>query len=420
MTDPTDYAAIHEESSLLDRMVELVINETYAIRFERRSPSPTRRYTATCTRAFWPGCDPEELNDLFVAEFDVDEGGLPFNIRAPSGADPFDLQEWFCRAAVARIRELLTLALRGVYWLGAIRTIERRGRVEEEIYVDPNIIQRRYVGGEGSYAQALERRFAFNEMCEAESEGQSSINYCFSQAGSEVLAQVLRARDSTTPSPARRIWESATEESKQAISRIERSEGRGARIRTAELLNQALRRRDLYDRDLWPDLDAATSALVGKGIASLTDDEIEKLNRRLIESAFSGVIREHPGLVFETYYSAWLNRLLGARQLDFDSAESPAEDWSGDQPPSGFLVKFTPDDERSLLYDQPEERRNLNRLMSPLFRRLGSSRGSSPHELRIPPGCPYYHPGWADASQRSYVRRKSRSSPASQAATGNR
>jgi len=367
MTDPTDYPAIHEDSSLLDRMVELVINERYSIRFERHNPSPTRRYTAICTRAFWPGCDPEDLADLFVAEFDLDEGGSPVNVRSSSGADTFDLQKWFCRVAIARIRELLGLSLLGLYWLGAIRSIERRGHVEEELFEDPGITRKRYVGGEGEYAQALERRFAFNEMCEPESQAQGSISYRFSQVGGDVLAQLLLARDSMTSSPARRIWDSASEESKQAINRNEHSGGRAARSRTVQLLNQVLRFRDLYNPDLWPVLDAETSALVRKGIPAFNDYEVEKLNRKLIEAAFPGMIRRHPGFVFETYYSVWLNRLLDTRQLCFDSADSAEDDWSGDRPPCGYLLKYTPDEGRSLIFDQPEERRNLNRLMSPLF-----------------------------------------------------
>ena len=54
MTDPTDYPGVHDCNSTLDRTVELVINETYAIRFERRHQAPTRHYTLMCTRVFGP------------------------------------------------------------------------------------------------------------------------------------------------------------------------------------------------------------------------------------------------------------------------------------------------------------------------------------------------------------------------------
>ena len=43
-----------------------------------------------------------------------------------------------------------------------------------------------------------------------------------------------------------------------------------------------------------------------KGIRSLTEDEVAVLNRKLIESAFRRMVRPHPGLAFETYYSVWL------------------------------------------------------------------------------------------------------------------
>ncbi|MFI5457039.1 MAG: hypothetical protein ACHRXM_16460 [Isosphaerales bacterium] len=273
MTAPTFMAGIHEsffvDRSLNDRMVELVINEIYSIRFERRHPSTVRHYTATCTRAFWPGSGPDDLTDMVVAEFDLDDHGSPINVCAPSEADSFELRTWFCRVAIDRIRFLLAMSVYGVHWIGAIRSIERRARVDEKVFNDPDIVDSRYVGGEGEYAQVLARRFAYNEMRLAEPRGQGSINYCFSRAGSDVLEKLLAVRDSTTPSPTRRIRESASEQSRQAISPIEPSKGRDAEIRTAQVRNDALRRRDLFDPNYWPDLSPEKLAFLFKNVSCL-------------------------------------------------------------------------------------------------------------------------------------------------------
>ena len=439
IADPTDLAAIHEDASQLDRMVELVIDDTYSIRFERSHPSPTRHYTASCTRAFWPGCHPEDHRELVVAEFDLDVAGWPSNVQSPLGTASFDLAEWLCYTAILRIRELLTVFFySGVYWIGAVRQIERRERVEPEVFSDPTIIFRRHVGGEGEYAQSLARRFSYNEMRLGGVQGRATVNYHFTDADSEVLLGMRRAGDSTEPSPARRIWESASEESKAGLETASSLKALG--IWTARILNEALRRRDLYDPELWTDLEPWADKLVLKGVWSLSDDELAKLNRILIESAFPYKLRPHPGLVFETYYAAWLRRLLDTRlvesaSLDSASPESVADDWPEDQePPCGYLVQYLPDDERSRvleiddvkidfpsgkLVDAPgqalELRRRLARFFSPPFQGGTHARGARPHELRIPSGCPDHCSSGLNESQRDPLRRESRSPPAPQA-----
>ncbi len=241
MTDPTDLPAIHNDDSELDRLVELVINDVYSIRFERRRPSEVRHYIARCTRAFWPGCDPEDRTEMDVAEFDVADDGSLANLRGLSGAAAFDRQEWFCRVATTRIRELLAKVLSSVYLIGAIRSTQRSADVDDEDYNDPRIIERRYVGADGRFTHVLARRFAYNEMHIYGSQSQGSINYSFSRVPRGVCEELLAARDDPTQSPARRIWELASEESKHALSRIESSTGRDANIVAARVLNDALR-----------------------------------------------------------------------------------------------------------------------------------------------------------------------------------
>ena len=50
--------------------------------------------------------------------------------------------------------------------------------------------------------------------------GHGAIDFSFSEAPAEVHAMLLAARDSAVLSPARRIWDLASEESKQSVSRI--------------------------------------------------------------------------------------------------------------------------------------------------------------------------------------------------------
>ena len=278
ITDPTNLAVVGLDGTRADGSVELVINETYLIRFASRDPSPTSRYTATCTRAFWPGCDPEDLTELVVTEFDLEEAGSPINIRAASSEAPFDHQEWFCREAITRIRELLAVALCRVYWIGAIRSVERRASVEEQVFEDFSIMCRPYVGGQGEYTQALARLFAYNEMRLAGDNGPGAIDYTFRAASPKVHAMLLAARDSTIPSPARRIWELASEESRQLVSRIANAAEKHASAPVIRLLNEVLRRRDLHDSDVWPVRDPEAHALLHEQIAGFTDDQVMQLN----------------------------------------------------------------------------------------------------------------------------------------------
>ena len=89
MTYPTDVSGIHLEPSEHDRTVEFVMNDKHFIRFERRHPAPTRHYTLTCTRSFWPGGDSQDASEMVVAEFDLDRGRLPSGYSFPIRVRPF-------------------------------------------------------------------------------------------------------------------------------------------------------------------------------------------------------------------------------------------------------------------------------------------------------------------------------------------
>jgi hypothetical protein len=333
-------------------LVELVINEIYSIRFEKRPDTLARQYTAKCTRAFWPGCDPGDQTELVVAHFDLDEAGSPINVRSPSGQDPFDMQKWFCCAATARIRELLAAALCGVFWIGPIRSIEARESVEQAIFDHPEIIQSRYVGGQGEHTQAMARKFAYNEMRLVGNEEQESIVHRFIGASWGVHSKLLAARFTTIRSPVRTIWELASEESKDAVSRVEHAGGADAPDSVVRLLNEVLQRRDLYEA-IFTDFDPRDRRFANLSMAGLSDDLITKINMDLIQVVFPGELKSsHPGLLFETFYATWLKRLLDTRLYKHGRAyESHADEWSGDEPPSGFLRKYEPDELSAFAHD---------------------------------------------------------------------
>jgi AAA ATPase domain len=205
--------------------------------------------------------------------------------------------------------------------------------------------------------------------------GQGAINYSFNEAPARVHAMLLAAKDSKTPSPARRIWELASEELKQSVGRIKDAADKRAPASVVRLLNEVLRRRDLCDSDVWRVCDPEAHPLMRKQVEDLNDDEVMCLNRGLIASAFPGELYAHPGLTFETYYATWLERLLDTRLFDMGRCSwSVSEDWSGEQPPCGFLLDYDPDEQSAIRYapvdsedDIKEWHGSLTRFATPPF-----------------------------------------------------
>jgi hypothetical protein len=177
MSDPT---VEHQFSPWVPRCAELVIDDDLVIRFEETSDR--WHFGAACSRAFWPSCEPRELTELAVAQavaqFELLKF-MPTNICGPNGEAAFDLQEQFCTAAVVRIRQLLAVALCGIFCLRAIRPIQRQIRVDPADLNDERIIGRRWVGQGGENTHALARRFAFNVMKPAAGSGDGRRDYRF-------------------------------------------------------------------------------------------------------------------------------------------------------------------------------------------------------------------------------------------------
>lgn len=347
ITDPTEIAGIQSDKTQLERRVELVVNETYSIRFESRYPAGIQHYSAFCTGSFWPRSEPGDVTDLAVAQFDLDDSGALTNLHSVMGPDCSVLAEWFCRTAISRIKELLRRSIRGVKLIRAERIVEERAYIDRESFRRTAAIRNRYVGAWGENTQVVARRFAYNEMRLPRPVGEGSIDYRFDGSGAtyDVVRRLLHARDSPGPSAVKRIWESASDEARSMLNALlpweEPPDARSyARLIVAvRILNEALLRRDLYDPDLWPELDQ--DHLVAEGVGSLNTDELLELNRNLIEAAFPDDLLRHPGLVFETFYAAWLKHLLGIRLGSMGASATDA--WRGGKPPCGYLLRFRPD-----------------------------------------------------------------------------
>jgi Fe-S-cluster-containing hydrogenase component 2/CRP-like cAMP-binding protein len=69
-----------------------------------------------------------------------------------------------------------------------------------------------------------------------------------------------------------------------------------AKYRIIKELNYVLEVRDLYSAEAWPDtVNGEAAPLLERGMQSLEENEIRRLNRLLIEAAFSGLIQAPPG-----------------------------------------------------------------------------------------------------------------------------
>jgi hypothetical protein len=250
---------------------------------------------------------------------------------------------------------LLAFWFVGTYWIGAIRRAERRAEVDQRSFDERLLAMRRHVGGEGEFSQDLARKFAYNEMILVGANRGRLADRHFQDADEEAVKTLVQARASNVNSPARRIWESASDESRRAMASALESAGPALKECALQVLNEACRRRDLYDPILWPDLDAKVKEVVGSDPSILSERELVNFNTLLITMIFPRMLRVSPGLVFETYYAAWLKRLLSVRLTESSSQRRSAADyWIGDEPPCGYLLDRSPDENRAKHFDVRE------------------------------------------------------------------
>ncbi len=361
-------------TSRLPRCAELVIGDDFVIRFE--GTAVPGRFDAACTRAFWPGYESDDLTVLEVASFELGPGVIPTNIRGPDGAEGFDLLEQFCAAAIARIRQLLDLFLCGTFLLRAIRPPRREGGVPIAEMNDESVMEERSVGDGGEFAHALGRRFAYNLMNPAAESGGGRTNYRYTRASPKILDVLLESESHEGMSLARTIWEGVDAGKKEKIRRLRSALDPLYPHRDAEwavcLLNEALTRRDLYHTSMWIFPSEEARVLAQQRHDRRDDREIEQFNRELIDNAFPEFVDRHPGLIFDTYYFVWLEKLLGT------SGENRIYWTDPENPPIGYLDRFLPDDARADWFagsagagTREEERRNLILYTGRLFGETG-------------------------------------------------
>jgi ABC-type transport system involved in multi-copper enzyme maturation permease subunit len=128
-----------------------------------------------------------------------------------------------------------------------------------------------------------------------------------------LLDKLAKAGKSDEPSAARRVWENFPDEFRERAASRPKPEDVNPRQEARfegelrERLNKQLDRRDLYDRDAWQDvgLRAEAETLIERGVASLTEPDLRRLNRLLLEAAFPKLIRRAEGAVQYLTYFTW-------------------------------------------------------------------------------------------------------------------
>lgn len=397
-------------------LVELQVNDTQALTF--RKLHSDERYSFTCSEGFLGGTHRSEP----LAEYGAAEG----KAYPPGGQPHADLGERLCLAAVLRVRELLERLLGGIFYISAIRAIETRSDISyasaEEHEAAATAIETRYVGPQGQWTWDLERAFAYNLMRQPPDLGTEPAAWTFTgdqiTDGYAVWDAVRTATRFSDTSPIKRIWELASAEARgtveqtaETLDAVVREEHarwddrddwrrelntakRHVEAAFAELVNELLDRRDLYESGTWPGIEGDAQTLAGRGTDQLTGAEVRRLNRRLVEAAFNGdrpgtaVVDRVPCFRLEMYVSYWLRRLVETKIL-LETSESPSlgDYWTNDAaPPAGFLDDLAPNPgpEPDVLRDGIPigDASNLNRFLHVCFGQLGTSpHPCSPHFL---------------------------------------
>jgi ABC-type transport system involved in multi-copper enzyme maturation permease subunit len=127
------------------------------------------------------------------------------------------------------------------------------------------------------------------------------------------LEQVERQQARSGPSPGKQVWSHFDAEFKARLS--EKDDDTETRrpprdsldVRLAAELNRVLASRDLYDAAAWKSarLDSETQAFLKRGVDELSNDELSRLNRKLLEEAFpESLARGREPAVFFSYFGA--------------------------------------------------------------------------------------------------------------------
>jgi energy-coupling factor transporter ATP-binding protein EcfA2 len=307
------------------------------------------------------GCD----RDGSIAEVMPHPNG--YDIEVTSSLINSDILRACCDLAIKRIRELAGLLLNGYFHIDAVRALrsQRDGHQDPEdavfvkdVAAREQLIDQRYVGRHGEGTMTLLQSFAYNQMRQPDEPYSGHIDQAFPKGSpaffSQVGAHLLQASQDPHRTSLKRISEAAEPEILRQVveGECQRQSGdydKSLILTWSELLNDVLSRPDLYEKDLWPLLDDEEArSLIDRGIQRLSDDEIRRLNRLLIEAAFGRMagVPHRTGYLFETFVAVWLERLLQIQIGQFrddHAGVTLADDWSPGAPaPVGYLVHDRP------------------------------------------------------------------------------
>jgi hypothetical protein len=140
-----------------------------------------------------------------------------------------------------------------------------------------------------------------------------------------LLDKLAAAGKAEDPSPAGHVWEQLPDDYRERIaSRPKPSDANfGQEIRMErdlrDRLNKLLDRREFFDQSAWADvsLNAETEKLIERGVASLPEADLRRLNRLLLEAALPKLIRRADAAAI---FVSWLGWKIG------DPLPFPAKD----------------------------------------------------------------------------------------------
>jgi len=127
----------------------------------------------------------------------------------------------------------------------------------------------------------------------------------------ELAERLKKEGQSNKPSPGRRIWSLIDADVRTTLSETdtENADQRHFLIRfeLTAALNGLLDKPDLYDEEAWQDVAVVEEAreLMKRGVDDLSEEELARLNRLLLEAAYPNLIRTSPQTSAHLTYLIW-------------------------------------------------------------------------------------------------------------------
>jgi ABC-type ATPase involved in cell division len=277
------------------------------------------------------------------------------------------------KQTIDRIHQVMNFLADSYFYVGAIRSVEKRSELAE--YPDRSVSPggSRYVGIEGQHTWNVERMFAYNLMQSLfpPFSGYFGQEYTIDECHPDYLWRFHgRARSHDASPSLKRLWE--------ALGLPEGLVGEDFAIAYADALNRLLLDRELYDPKAWPAIPDELAILVEKGVQTLVSQDLARLNRLLIDELLATTARERPlGYLCEAFVSYWLERLTGASiclRNGRRECVSLADGWQAEGvSPAGYVVFTVPrvnasvQDGRAVAERVDDNEGSLARIRHPCF-----------------------------------------------------